>query len=74
MDTKQDYTVKIISSMDIPVFNGSGTTTRRQVTFMVGNRGPFTKQYEARDFGAALLQADIAKEVSELRKLDGYTY
>lgn len=71
---KPDYTVTIVSSQDSPFLTPGGTERRRTVQYKIGNLGPFTLEYSARDFSAFAVQADIAKHISELRKLNQIEY
>lgn len=69
-----DYTVKVTNATDIPRITGTGISLRHVVTFYVGERGPFTLEYLPKDASAAVIQRDIATQVSKLRQLDTASY
>lgn len=69
-----DYTVTIVSSQDAPFLTAGGTDRRRTVSYKIGNLGPFTLEYSIKDFSSFAVQADIAKHVAEMRKLNQMQY
>lgn len=53
---------------------GGAVKTQKRVTYFVGNHGPFTLTYDEGMGTADQIQADINKQVSELRVVTSATY
>lgn len=50
-----------------------GMTTKKTLTYMVGNHGPFYHEYTPADGTAAKMQSDITAQVAELQSLHQLT-
>jgi hypothetical protein len=70
MDETPKYAVTIVDSSDSPFLTSGGTERRRTIRYKIDTLGPFTLEYPVLTFSAAAVQADIAKHVSEMRKLN----
>lgn len=68
----QDTTLKVIKLLQVNGANAQGQAEQQiQVTYTIGQHGPFTRNYPAQGFNAAAVQSDIAAFQAQVAQLAG---
>lgn len=72
---EQDYSVTNLHVQDIAgVDTNFQPTTTKRVTFNVGRRGPFYKDFKPGEYTAEAVTAAVAAEIATLKAIDAATH